>query len=185
MAESGFNYSPLIAQLVIGLISGGLGAFLTAKFALGRFYKEKWWEKRAIAFNELIHSVYVVKESYQRALDECYEFHDSITGLTKEDWDKVAQIEIDMDKLSEIGQLTLTPHAARLLKAYGDRKRSLNAEVNSTDVDVPTAYSIMVDYSNELFNNLLNHARDELKISGLRKKIRRVKLIKKSSNKVA
>lgn len=179
MAALGFDFIPVLTQFGSSVLAGIVGAFITTRIALGKFYKEKWWEKRAIAFNDLIHSVYVVKESYQRALDECYEFHDSATGLTKEDWAKVAQIEIDMERLSQIGQLTLTAHAARLLKAYGDKKRLLNAAVDTTEVDVPTAYSLMVDYSNELFGDLLNHARDELKISGFKDKINRIRLFKR------
>ncbi|MGC8400473.1 hypothetical protein ACP3P6_04310 [Enterobacter mori] len=35
----------LILQLIIGLVSGAFGAWVTANFALRRFYSEKWWEK--------------------------------------------------------------------------------------------------------------------------------------------
>jgi len=179
MATSSLDFLPVITQFGSSVLAGIVGAFITTKIALGKFYKEKWWEKRAIAFNELIHSVYAVKEAYQKALDECYNFHEPSTELTKENWDEVAQIETDMERLSQTGQLTLTAHAARLLKEYGDKKRLLNSAVDATEVDVLTAYSCMVDYSNELFFDLLNHARDELKISGFKDKVRDIRIFKR------
>lgn len=62
----------IIQQFGFSVLSGATGALATTYIALRKFYKEKWWEKRAIAFDELIQSIYVVKQSYQRALDECY-----------------------------------------------------------------------------------------------------------------
>ncbi|HDL8511541.1 TPA: hypothetical protein PXR53_002772 [Yersinia enterocolitica] len=165
MAGNSFDLLPILSQFGFSILSGGIGAFLTTKIALGKFYKEKWWEKRAIAFNELIQSVYIVKESYGKALDELYEFHDDDSSLSKEDWDKVDLIHLDMVRLSELGPLTLTTHAAKLLKDYDIKRKEINSKVNSSEMEVPDAYATMVENSDSLFKELLHHARKELKIS--------------------
>lgn len=164
MAGTTFDYTPLITQLAIGLATGSIAAFLTAKFALGRFYKEKWWEKRALAFDKLVSSVYELKSVYQRELDAFYEFHDEGKDSESVDWNKVQQIHNDFEKLSHTGPLTLTTYAADLLKAYNKKINEINHEAIVNDLDPPTAYSVIVDETNHLLEKLIEHAKSELKV---------------------
>jgi len=156
--------STFLLQLAIGLSSGALAAFLTAKFALGRFYKEKWWEKRAIAFNDLVSSVYELKNVYQSELDAYYEFRDEGKESESVDWDKVELIHKDFEKLSHTGPLTLTTYAADLLKKYNKKINEINHDAVNTDLDPPTAYLMIVKETSDLLNKLIEHAKSELKV---------------------
>lgn len=158
------NISTFLLQLAVGLLSGALAAFLTAKFALGRFYKEKWWEKRALAFNELVSSVYELKSVYQRELESFYEFHDEGKDFESVDWDKVQQTHQDFEKLSHIGPLTLTTYAADLLKAYNKKINEINHDAIANDLDPLSAYSGILDETNDLLEKLIEHAKSELKV---------------------
>lgn len=40
------DWHDLISKVIIGLVTGSIAAYLTARYALGRYYKEKWLDKR-------------------------------------------------------------------------------------------------------------------------------------------
>lgn len=160
----------IIQQFGFSVLSGATGALATTYIALRKFYKEKWWEKRAIAFDELIQSIYVVKQSYQRALDECYEFAEDDL-MNSEDWKKVHDIHDRIEKLSQIGPLTLTVKASELLDGYNKKRKKTYNQINPEELDAQTAYSIMVSDTDKLINDLIAHAKSELKISSFKDRV--------------
>lgn len=171
MAGTAFDYTPLITQLVIGLATGSLAAFLTAKFALGRFYKEKWWEKRAIAFNELVNTVYKIKETYSKALSYEYEslteFHDGDNSASEEpqiDWKEIARLEVELEKISEISALTLTVQVSEMLTDFNKIRKKADREARAGEISSVDAYDTIAKESNKLLVKLINHARNELKV---------------------
>src|SRR3569623_2010029 len=52
----------LVLQLLIGLLTAGLTSYLTVKFSLGRYYAEKWWERKYEAYKRLIDTMYEIRE---------------------------------------------------------------------------------------------------------------------------
>lgn len=48
--EVGSFFLPLIVPILTGVAA----AWFTARFALNRFYHEKWWEKKHTAYSQLI-----------------------------------------------------------------------------------------------------------------------------------
>jgi hypothetical protein len=48
----------LIPNLVIGFVSGGLSAWLTYRLAFRRFRAEKWWERRADAYSDILEALH-------------------------------------------------------------------------------------------------------------------------------
>ncbi|MDU3074928.1 MAG: hypothetical protein E7B29_01145 [Mixta calida] len=171
MAGAGFDYTPLITQLAIGLATGSLAAFLTAKFALGRFYKEKWWEKRAIAFNELVNTVYKIKETYTKALSYEYEslteFHDDNNSAPEEpqiDWKEIAKLEVELEKISDISALTLTVQVSEMLSNFNEIRKKAHREARAGDISSVDAYETIAKQSNQLLIDLIKHARNELKV---------------------
>src|SRR5271166_4371368 len=49
-----------IPNLVNSLIVSGFTAFLTVRFALGRFKKEHWWERKVDAYSRIIEALHHV-----------------------------------------------------------------------------------------------------------------------------
>lgn len=45
MSASTFDIVDFFLKAGVGVITGTVAAIVTAKFALNRFYREKWWEK--------------------------------------------------------------------------------------------------------------------------------------------
>lgn len=164
METSAFDVFSAFSQVGISVFSGAIAALIATKLSLGKFYKEKWWEKRALAFNELINSVYIINDVYKRALDECYTFSDG-TLISKEEWAKTHDLHDQFDKLSLIGPLTITTKASELLKIYVNKQRDVYSQVNIDSIDATEAFSIMVDESQKLLDELLAEAKKELKIN--------------------
>lgn len=165
MATNTIDIYSALSQVGISIFSGAIAALIATKLSLGKFYKEKWWEKRALSFNELINSVYVINDVYRRALDECYEFSSGETLISKEEWAKSHELHEQFDKLSLIGPLTITSTASEMLRLYLNKRREIYSKVNSFALDAPDAYSIMVEESQKLLEGLLSEAKKELKIS--------------------
>lgn len=171
MAGAGFDYTPLFTQLAIGLATGSIAAFLTAKFALGRFYKEKWWEKRAIAFNELVNTVYKIKETYTNALSYEYEslteFHDGDNSAPEEpqiDWKEIAKLEVELERISDISALTLTVQVSEMLSNFNEIRKKADREARAGEINSIDAYETIAKESNKLLINLIDHARNELRV---------------------
>jgi hypothetical protein len=45
-------------KLVIGVIGPAVIAWLTVQLSLGRFYRERWWERRLAAYTAIIEALY-------------------------------------------------------------------------------------------------------------------------------
>jgi hypothetical protein len=55
----------LVGQFVTALIIGILGAWLGAAFALRRFQKERWWERKEAAYEAVVGALYSLRTSSQ------------------------------------------------------------------------------------------------------------------------
>lgn len=164
MATTTIDFYSAFSQIGVSIFSGAIAAFIATRLSLGKFYKEKWWEKRALAFNELINSVYIINDVYKRALEECYAFTDGEALISKEEWSKSHDIHGQFDKLSLIGPLTITTKASEMLKKYLNTRREIYDQVGVDAIDAPTAFSIMAEESQKLLDCLLVEAKRELKI---------------------
>ena len=164
MATATIDIYSALSQVGISIFSGAIAALIATKLSLGRFYKEKWWEKRALAFNDLINSVYVINDVYKRALEECYAFTEGDALISKEEWSKSHDLHSQFDKLSLIGPLTITDKASEMLKIYLKKRREIYDQVGVDAIDATTAFSIMAEESHKLLDCLLVEAKRELKI---------------------
>jgi hypothetical protein len=172
MAGTAFDYTPLITQLAIGLATGSIAAFLTAKFALGRFYKEKWWEKRLESFTETIEISYRLMKS-----DEYfYEIESAKLSLQSKDFNRHEpntekllsdQYWVDLQEIERISQLsefTLTSKAAEIISDFLlERKRTREAfdedSITSFDASDKDLFA-----SKTLLARLVSEAKKELRV---------------------
>jgi len=162
---------PLLSQIIVGLITGSLAAFLTARFALGRFYKEKWWEKRATAFNELVNIIYKIKEAYSNGLSYEYEslteFHDGETSAPNDpsiNWEEIAVIEKELERIPDISALTLTLQFSDIIGIFNEKRKKVHREARSGEISSVDAYKTISEESEQLLVKLIAHARRELKV---------------------
>ncbi|EMV5801207.1 hypothetical protein AACM93_003821, partial [Escherichia coli] len=61
--QTTLDLTDVLSKFFVPLLVAALAAYFSTKFALNKFYKEKWWEKRLEAFTEIINIAYRIKMS--------------------------------------------------------------------------------------------------------------------------
>ncbi|MTC57461.1 MULTISPECIES: hypothetical protein [Providencia] len=157
--------------LITGALTGLVVAFFTARYALTRFYKEKWWEKKLAAFLEVTEYIYKIKraENYWFAEVESERYEDeTFQALSTEDKELLRAEYItgmkELVRISHLSSFTLSKKASILLMNYIKEHDKIYPSWWDDEIDSFEAS----ENSNKLINNLLvdilNEARSELKI---------------------
>ena len=55
----------LLISILSGVLISVITSYLTAKFAISKFYTEKWWERKEQAYTEIINALYDMVQFYQ------------------------------------------------------------------------------------------------------------------------
>lgn len=58
----------LVQAVVVPFASAGIGGWLTARFALGRFYREKLWERKTAAYTAIFEALHDIGQWYDAHL---------------------------------------------------------------------------------------------------------------------
>ncbi|EEC1173276.1 hypothetical protein KHA76_001806 [Salmonella enterica subsp. houtenae serovar 44:z36,[z38]:-] len=163
--------SKVSVGLITGLVTGLIVAYCTAQYALNRFYKEKWWEKRLTAFLELTEYVYKVKraDDYWVAVMESKMFEDeSFISLPEEEIKKLREEQSlamkEIIRISHLASFTLSHKASELLTTYITEYDKIYPSWwvdEITDDEATIKSSEIID---ALFNELLTEARTVLNI---------------------
>jgi hypothetical protein len=119
------DWIDMATKISIGVVTGLFVAYGTAKYALNRFYTEKWWEKRLNAFLEVTEHAYKIKraESYFLAvLDSQRSQDESFKSLSKDEEEKL-RVEREesikeITRISHLASFTLSDRAHYALKKY-------------------------------------------------------------------
>ncbi|HGG9077856.1 TPA: hypothetical protein ACJJX9_003893, partial [Enterobacter hormaechei subsp. xiangfangensis] len=143
------------------------------KFALNKFYKEKWWEKRLEAFTEIINIAYRIKMSNDYFL-RC-EYAQMEPGESrfkphpKEIEEKLrTEYWLDLQELERIAQLadfTLTTKVKSLLDVYVNARKKMMDDWYEDAIESYEASEKDLKLSEKLLSNLVAEAKRELKIN--------------------
>lgn len=171
-AHSSLEIMDVFSKIVVPLLAASFAAFFSARFALNKFYKEKWWEKRLDAFTDIINLAYRLKmandyflncEYAKRDIDE-EEFKPHPKGiedkLTSDYW-------IDQQNLERIAQLadfTLTANARKILEEYLVARDKILQDWRDDAIDNLEGSERDYDLSKQLLEKLVVEAKKELKI---------------------
>ncbi|MGR7528487.1 hypothetical protein ACU60R_04120 [Klebsiella aerogenes] len=162
----------ILSKFIVPLLVAALTAYFSTKFALNKFYKEKWWEKRLEAFTEIINIAYRIKMTNDYFLNCEYaqmEPGDSrFKPHPKEIEEKLrAEYWLDLQELERIAQLadfTLTTTVKHMLDSYFDARKKVMDDwyddaIESIDVSIKE-----LKLSEKLLSDLVKEAKRELKI---------------------
>ncbi|CAB1275755.1 conserved protein of unknown function [Candidatus Nitrosacidococcus tergens] len=58
-------YQNLITGCVIAIVSSCLSSYLTSIWTMKKFYTEKWWDRKALAYTEIINALYDMTQFYK------------------------------------------------------------------------------------------------------------------------
>ncbi|NBJ34412.1 hypothetical protein GE191_12040 [Serratia fonticola] len=162
-----------LAQLLIGLCTGGVAAWLTAQFALRRFYSEKWWEKRATAFIVLTDAVYQVQlaQEYWVLLDESrregpeeYPNFKELDGPEKAELMEKEKLAMEViTKFSQVGPLQITEKASKLLISYLKDVQKAQYDVDFLGWETDEAQAHCLELVRTLLKDLIKESSESLK----------------------
>jgi len=171
--ETSLGLMDVLSKFVIPFLIAALTAYFSTRFALSKFYKEKWWEKRLEAFTEIINIAYRLKMSNEYFMNCEYakmELGESrFKPHPKEIEDKLgAEYWIDLQELERIAQLadfTLTTRVKKLLDLYVKARKEMMDDYYENAIESLDASEKDLILSEKLLSDLVSEAKRELKIN--------------------
>lgn len=157
--------------LVTAVVTGLIVANRTAQYALNRFYKEKWWEKRLSAFLEVTEHAYKVKRAddywlaaieSSRAEDNTFKaLSDADQAKLKEEHDSAID---EIIRISHLASLTLSPNASTLLATFISEHNAIYPSWWVDEISSDEATERSSEIINILFKGLLAEAKQALNL---------------------
>ncbi len=160
------------SKIIIPLVVAAFAAYFSTKFALKKFYTEKWWEKRLEAFTEIINIAYRIKMTDGYFLDCEYErmgeFESRFKPHPKEIQDKLeAEYWLDLQELERIAQLadfTLTENVKTILDDFVSARKKIVNDCHYDYLSNLEACEKDFALAKTLLGDLVSEAKNELKI---------------------
>nr|WP_233617151.1 hypothetical protein [Citrobacter werkmanii] len=173
----------LISKVIIGLVTGSVAAYLTARYALGRYYKEKWWDKRIELYTQLVDCVYLLKNAadywYQYELHRNSQFPTYFSYKSKEEDENLNKsFSSELEKLSRIGELSslfLTEECGNKIRSFIENEENLFIQWEFDDIDLMSAQKSRLDKLKVLLDDIIIEAKRELKVNGKYEKLKNIK----------
>jgi hypothetical protein len=112
----------ILVKILPGIVVAVFSSFLASKWAMNKFYTEKWWDRKEKAYTEIINALYdlvqyynVYKEDYgQRGFISKERAHDLHQRHTKAFW--------SLRKATDLSSLYVSPKATEVLTELKSRE---------------------------------------------------------------
>lgn len=124
------NWSAFLSSLVLSLIAAFGAAQFTAWFSLGRFYRERWWEKKFEAYTSIINALHDMAQSITHEIEEYVEpvlpddelfnrtpSQERAEQIRKQYNEKHKIARDELRRRTDIGEFIISPQAVILLRA--------------------------------------------------------------------
>lgn len=123
----------LVTSIISGLVVAVATSFLTVQLSLCRFYSERWWERKADAYTDIVEALHAKLEFLDSYFSVMYDGE----KLSEADVDRLraANKEADqkINKLIRIGTFVVSEEVATLLKYYQVHQAELKRDVPEGD----------------------------------------------------
>lgn len=165
------DWSDVFSKILVGALSGLVVAFFTARYALNRFYQEKWWDKRLDFFVQLVDSLYALKKAegywFSRQRNSEIGYDEGWRSLSDADEALLQQsYDVEMESLRKIGDLSpllLNKECQRLINSYLEKQASLISQFDNDEIETLDAHQASYEGTVTLFEEIIGEARRELK----------------------
>jgi hypothetical protein len=124
------DYSVMLIQGVIGLLSAVVAAYLSARWAVRGALREKWWERKFHAYSEILEALHHLVW-YSETLREVYELmeHAPSSARQAERRERYLDAQLAIRKATDIGPFIITGDAAHILENLKEQTQSGDSEV--------------------------------------------------------
>lgn len=170
--QSSLEIMDFVSKIIVPLVVAAFAAYFSTRFALNKFYKEKWWEKRLEAFTEIINIAYRIKMTNNYFVDCESAKRDKFESRFKPhpkiiEEKLVAEYWIDHQELERIAQLadfTLTAKAKIILDNFLNDRKIIMDDCFNDSLDNLVAYERDFALTKKLLSDLVSEAKSKLKI---------------------
>jgi hypothetical protein len=152
----------VIETILAGIVIATISSLVTVQLSLGRFRSEKWWEKKAEAYSNLIGAIHDAKAFSEETIEAGSKGKD-LSG----DDDKALRIrsknaESDIYRAMDVGAFYLSDKAIARLRSY---MKDCGESSNTTD----WVMYITNDYeaNKSCLADMIEIARNDLKVGGI------------------
>ncbi|HBW7590712.1 TPA: hypothetical protein ACF92G_000251 [Klebsiella pneumoniae] len=155
-------------SLIVPIITGAVAAGFTAYFALNRFYREKWWEKKHASYNQLIDTLFEIKAIYSYAFDLGHQhYHADMRGNVPPDgvvdWDKYHRLNAQLHRFYVLSPISLSNNTRDLLSKFFAKSVDSDYKIHEEGFPDFIAYNEMSEAAQELIDAIVLDAESELK----------------------
>jgi len=144
----------LITSVISGLIVAVVTSFITVRLSLRRFYSERWWEREADAYTDIIEALHAKLEFLDAYFSMMYDGE----NLSEADLDRLRSANKEADqkinKLIRIGTFVISEEVEMIFQRYRLARARMKQGVYEDDEDE------RFRREHELVSNYLEDVRD-------------------------
>ena len=107
----------LIPSLVVAVVT----AFVTVRLSLRRFHAERWWERKADAYSQIVESLYHLKVYSDTSIRESREGVQYTAEHKKALTEQYSAAHAELSKTTTIGAYIICDEAAKVLEELQNR----------------------------------------------------------------
>ncbi|ATA18937.1 hypothetical protein EDC48_10231 [Gibbsiella quercinecans] len=166
VAEVGSLFLSLVVPITTGVVAAGF----TAYFALNRFYREKWWEKKVSSYNNLIDKLLELKDLYVYAsfiTEMKYNVDRELSTYPKGkvDWNKINEVRAQVHRLYVLSPISFSHNVKILLDELLKKDNDNNYSICEEGYPEFIGYHEMSKVIQSSIDAILEDARSELKFN--------------------
>jgi len=105
-------------MVIVNAVSIFLASWLTVRLALQRFYTQKWWERKAQAYSEIIGSLAKMRICFDKWFDEDIELRKMSPEAGKRVNEEYASARRVIENAEAVGSFIISEEAAKVLRSF-------------------------------------------------------------------
>lgn len=113
----------IFQSILPGLLVAIVASYVTAQLALRKLYAEKWWERKAKAYTEIIEALYDLLQYCEIKKADYGNNAGYSEEKMKELSEKYSRAYWEVKKATDIGAFVVSPEAELILKELRERPR--------------------------------------------------------------
>ncbi|WP_318357679.1 hypothetical protein [Enterobacter sp.] len=165
MSTGTFDLADFLSKAGVGIITGFIAAVVTAKVALNRFYREKSWEKKSQAYNDLVGNLFelqifyrdVKKRNFLERKGKVYAEGDEIN------WELGENLQISIKRQLALAPISLSKTTYALVEQFFEDSQSQDWALYIEGMPSEVVHDEKVKLLQKLINEITADAKHELK----------------------
>ncbi|GAA0517331.1 hypothetical protein GCM10009414_28670 [Tatumella terrea] len=168
MTSNAIDIIDVLLKYSSGVITGICASVLTARFALSKFYQEKWWEKKHNSYGDLLDLLIEIRVLFTKASMHYERIHEAEQKLETDidysfDWEEFNRVSSKLRRLYVLAPISLGKNTKSHIDKFLKEEIETNRAVYEENYPEHIAYSEMSTEVEKLINLIVDDARKELR----------------------